>query len=353
MTGSATRSRIRQIEACNVCLPSERCEHRLQTKQAAAEQQQDSYQGIKFKLVKSNSCSSRLELAGTGEDEVTADSEVVRKMVHHFEANQTTASNDVQVTINSQSQITSTKKEPEEDVPRRQVTVNNHINVLGDTMPQASQEKAENFNGRPEENGYGAVETVPTYESQAMNIRLDATENKNILQTAAATAAANKVCRNKNVDLAYTLVKTTTNSPKGKPIEAPRQKIGKQLREVEENVEKAAVTKATIKLTKGAPSQIIVPVDIHSQASIVAHTAPIPERRLSNASSSNSVVDKTVVRHYVANDKSIYERRKYDEIEFEEFEVYDPSKEPPPQVEEGTDKIPTDAELYDSLDDKM
>lgn len=113
------------------------------------------------------------------------------------------------------------------------------------------------------------------------------------------------------------------------------------------------MTKATIKLTKGAPSQIIVPVDIHSQASIVAHTAPIPERRLSNASSSNSVVDKTVVRHYVANDKSIYERRKYDEIEFEEFEVYDPSKEPPPQVEEGTDKIPTDAELYDSLDDKM
>ncbi|EDX09460.1 GD13123 [Drosophila simulans] len=353
MTGSATRSRIRQIEACNVCLPSERCEHRLQTKQAAAEQQQDSYQGIKFKLVKSNSCSSRLELAGTGEDEVTADSEVVRKMVHHFEANQTTASNDVQVTINSQSQITSTKKEPEEDVPRRQVTVNNHINVLGDTMPQESQEKAENFNGRPEENGYGAVDAVPTYESQAMNIRLDATENKNILQTAAATAAANKVCRNKNVDLAYTLVKTTANPPKGKPIEAPRQKIGKQLREVEEKVEKAAVTKAAMKLTKGAPSQIIVPVDIHSQASIVAHTAPIPERRLSNASSSNSVVDKTVVRHYVANDKSIYERRKYDEIEFEEFEVYDPSKEPPPQVEESPEKIPTDAELYDSLDDKM
>ncbi|EDV51155.2 protein javelin [Drosophila erecta] len=359
MTGSATRSRIRQIEACNVCLPSERCEHRLQTKQAAAEQQQDSYQGIKFKLVKSNSCSSRLELAGTGEDEVTADSEVVRKMVHHFEANRTTASNDVQVTINSQSQITSAKKEPEEDVLRRQVTVNNHINVLGDTMPQESQEPQdpqewpENFNGRPEENGYGVVETVPTYESQAMNIRLDSSENKNILQTAAATAVANKVCRNKNVDLAYTLVKTTTNPPKGKPIEAPRQKIGKQLREVEENAEKAAVTKAAIKLTKAAPSQIIVPVDIHSQASIVTHTAPIPERRLSSASSSNSVVDKSVVRHYVANDRSIYERRKYDEIEFEEFEVYDPSKEPPPQVEEAPEKVPTDAELYDSLDDKM
>ncbi|XP_050741960.1 protein javelin [Drosophila biarmipes] len=353
MTGSGTRSRIRQIEACNVCLPSERCEHRLQTKQAAAEQQQDSYQGIKFKLVKSNSCSSRLELAGTGEDEVSADSEVVRKMVHHFEANQTSPGNDVQLTINSQSQITSAKEPEEKEEPsRRQVTVNNHINVLRD-MPQ-EPEKPENFNGQSE-NGYGAVETMmPTYESQAMNIRLDVTESRRNLQAGdASSAAANKVCRNKNVDLAYTLVKTTTNPPKGKPIEAPRQKIGKprEQREAEENGEKNAVTKS-VKLAKAAP-QIIVPVDIHSQASIPAPAAPIPERRLSNASSSNSVVDKSMVRHYVANDKSIYERRKYDEIEFEEFEVYDPSKEPPPQVEEGPEKIPTDAELYDSLDDKM
>jgi len=91
--------------------------------------------GIKFKLVKSNSCSSRLELAGTGEDEVSADSEVVRKMVHHFEANQTLAGNDVQLTINSQSQIASSKEpEEKEELSRRQVTVNNHINVLGD-MP--------------------------------------------------------------------------------------------------------------------------------------------------------------------------------------------------------------------------
>ncbi|XP_036670408.2 protein javelin isoform X1 [Drosophila suzukii] len=359
MTGSGTRSRIRQIEACNVCLPSERCEHRLQTKQAAAEQQQDSYQGIKFKLVKSNSCSSRLELAGTGEDEVSADSEVVRKMVHHFEANQTSAGNDVQLTINSQSQIASSKEpEEKEELTRRQVTVNNHINVLGD-MP-LELEKPENFNGQPE-NGYGAVEMMmPTYESQAMNIRLDVTENRKIPDASSAAAAANKVCRNKNVDLAYTLVKTTTNPPKGrpieasrqKPIEAPRQMIGKQ-REVEENCEINAVTKS-VKLAKASP-QIIVPVDIHSQASIAAPipAAPIPERRLSNASSSNSVVDKSVVRHFVANDKSIYERRKYDEIEFEEFEVYDPSKEPQPQAEEGPEKIPTDAELYDSLDDKM
>jgi len=85
-------------------------------------------------------------LAGTGEDEVSADSEVVRKMVHHFEANQTSAGNDVQLTINSQSQIASSKEpEEKEELTRRQVTVNNHINVLGD-MP-LELEKPENFNG--------------------------------------------------------------------------------------------------------------------------------------------------------------------------------------------------------------
>ncbi|KAH8314896.1 hypothetical protein KR074_007871 [Drosophila pseudoananassae] len=354
---NGTRSRIRQIESCNVCLPSERCQHRLQSKQMTAEQQQDSYQGIKFKLVKSNSCSSRLELAGTGGDEVTPDCEVVRKMVHHFEASQT-AAGDAQLTINSQSQIMSGKA-PEE-VPRRQVTVNNHINVLGDATPDL--ETAENSNGQRRDNGYVVDEetlSAPTYESQAMNIRLDVADNKNLQQ-----ATANKVRRNKNVDLAYTLVKT--NPPRGKAIEAPSQKIGKQHREVEENVEPRSVKPAATASTHSRP-QIIVPVEIHpqvnnnSQPPVAASTpvAPIatvtpvaPERRLSNASSSNSVVDKSVVRHYVANDRSIYERRKYDEIEFEEFEVYDPSKEVP--AEEGQPEKPaTDAELYDSLDDKM
>ncbi|KAH8305276.1 hypothetical protein KR018_010022, partial [Drosophila ironensis] len=370
---TGARSRIRQIEACNVCLPSDRCEHQLQTKQTELADQ-DSYQaGIKFKLVKSNSCSSRLELAGTGGDEVTPDSVVVRKMVHHFEANQAIASYEPQqLTINSQSPIMS-EKVPEEEMPRRRVTVNNHINVLGDMTQEL--EKAENFNGQQQhqqhqqqpDNGYVEEDVLslsPTYESQAMNIRLDGVpeKNKNQQSSAIAVVAAvaapanviNKVRRNKNVDLAYTLVKT--NPPKGKTIEFPSQKIGKQ------QPEQGAVEKTEMPSAQSRP-QIIVPVEIHPQVSsnqqqpqtppvtAAAPVPPLPERRLSNASSSNSIVDKTVVRYYVANDRSIYERRKYDEIEFEEFEVYDPSKEGPPEEVQPAEK--TDAELYDSLDDKV
>ncbi|XP_017135938.1 protein javelin [Drosophila miranda] len=343
-TNGGTRSRIRQIEACNVCLPSERCEHRLQTKQSLEEQQlqsQDSYQGIKFKLVKSNSCSSRLELAGA-DTEVNggaADSEVVRKMVHHFEATATDP-----VTINSQ--ITEAAAPPR----RLQVTVNNHINV------QAVHRNESSNGGSHAAAAAAAAEATeishPTYESQAMNIRLDVARG--------SASSASKVCRNKNVDLAYTLAKQPT--PQARACSAPE---GNQRLPQNEDV---AVSKVVSKQQTAAAAavngsgsgsgsgrpQIIVPVEIHQQIQQqVAGPLPsvAPERRLSNASSSAaSIVDKTVVRHYVANDRSIYERRKYDEIEFEEFEVYDPSKEP----QEGRqERPPTDAELYDSLDDKM
>ncbi|CAD7006484.1 unnamed protein product [Ceratitis capitata] len=83
------------------------------------------------------------------------------------------------------------------------------------------------------------------------------------------------------------------------------------------------------------PAQIVVPVEIHR----VDQQTPEPHGRTSVASSHGSSVttvittntttllDKSVVRHYVANDKSLFEKRKYDDIEFEEFEVYDPTKD--------------------------
>ncbi|SPP85168.1 Hypothetical predicted protein [Drosophila guanche] len=347
---NGTRSRIRQIEACNVCLPSDRCEHRLQTKQSLEEQEQqsqDSYQGIKFKLVKSNSCSSRLELAGA-DMEVTADSEVVRKMVHHFEATATDP-----VTINSQSHSQSQLTEAAAPPRRLPVTVNNHINVQA--------QRSEILNG----GGSHAAENEishPTYESQAMNIRLDVPRGS----SNGNASNVSKVCRNKNVDLAYTLVKQPTaggGTPQGRAgaTHEGNQWLpqGQKMPQTEEvAVSKVGSKQQTTTTTTAAAingsgrPQMIVPVEIHQQIQQVAGPAAAPERRLSNASSSAaSVVDKTVVRHYVANDRSIYERRKYDEIEFEEFEVYDPSKEVEQPQEQ--DKPPTDAELYDSLDDKM
>ncbi|XP_030239796.1 protein javelin isoform X4 [Drosophila navojoa] len=358
-SSSATRLRVRQIESCKGCPPRESCTHEQQ------EQQQDSYQGIKFKLVKSNSCSSRLELAGTDEgDSLLGDSEVVRKMVHHFECSQQppAGDGDANLTINSQS--TAAKRQAqqlqEQATARRQVTVNNHINVL---LEAVQAELSESQDVHDKQNGAAA-----TYQSQAMNIRLDLSakrENSNANANGNGNCdkpgTNNKVCRNKNVDLAYTLAK----QPEAKPqhVVNPSTPTANQ--------------QALMKLTKSpeitAREQIIVPVQIHQPKQ---QQQQQQERRLSNASSSASIVDKTVVRHYVANDRSIYERRKYDEIEFEEFEIYDPAKELERQQQEqqqqqtessepseqtdqaelsrdSIDKRQTDGELYDSLDDRM
>ncbi|XP_032586876.2 protein javelin [Drosophila mojavensis] len=363
-SSSATRLRVRQIESCNVCPPRESCTHEQE------EQQQDSYQGIKFKLVKSNSCSSRLELAGTDEgDSLLGDSEVVRKMVHHFECSQQPPAGDGNLTINSQSTAAKRQAQHQEQATaRRQVTVNNHINVL---LEAVQAELSESQDVHDKQNGGAA-----TYQSQAMNIRLDLSARR---ENGNANANANgngngscdkpgtnsKVCRNKNVDLAYTLAKQ------------PEVKVQHVVNPSTPTANQQTLTKLTKKPEIAAREQIIVPVQIHQPKQ---QQQPIgnQERRLSNASSSASIVDKTVVRHYVANDRSIYERRKYDEIEFEEFEIYDPAKDLERQQQEqqqqqqqaessehseqsdqaelsrdSIDKRQTDGELYDSLDDKM
>lgn len=275
-----------------------------------------------------------------------ADSEVVRKMVHHFECSRQPAASDGHLTINSQS-TAAKRAQLHQAAARRQVTVNNHINVLREAS-QAELSESQDVHDKQ-------IGGATTYQSQAMNIRLDLSAGRGN-SSSDKPGNNSKVCRNKNVDLAYTLAK----QPEARPghVVSPSAPTANQ----------HTLMKLTKKPEITAREQIIVPVEIHQTQQ--QPTTLNQERRLSNASSSASIVDKTVVRHYVANDKSIYERRKYDEIEFEEFEVYDPAKELERQQQEqqaeqaeqshqaelsrdSIDKRHTDGELYDSLDDRM
>ncbi|KAH8302030.1 hypothetical protein KR044_001963 [Drosophila immigrans] len=353
-----TRSRVRQIEACNECIEQQQQQQQQLTLEE--QQQQDSYQGIKFKLVKSNSCSSRLELAGTEEDAEGRDatSEVVRKMVHHFECNRPTMADGHQnVTINSQSTASKTREMAEmleatttATSRQRQVTVNNHIN-MSERLPSGQEEAA----------------ATTTYQSQAMNIRLELSAGRGVGGSDKPNNNS-KVCRNRNVDLAYTLLKKEP-----KIVGTPGTPLGNQKLARHNNDEQQQQQQhvKTCQQEVIGREQIIVPIEQHHNPN--QSQGHGQERRLSNASSSASIVDKTVVRHYVANDRSIYERRKYDEIEFEAFEIYDPAKEQErleqeqqkqqQQLEEqqqqaqhvvhSLDRRTTDGELYDSLDDRM
>lgn len=445
--------------------------------------------GITFKLVKSNSCSSRLELAGATDiadnnELELEDTEVVRKMVHHFETstsnNRTTttmsnANNEVSLTINNQTPVVLQRANENDDDDDglvvgdnmkhdsggvQKVTVNNHINVAKGNLNQSalattndliklkmveeSHEKEKKL--KTEVNNF-KVNEEKMYQTEAKDIYLD---NGSGGGSAGSEGTCVKICRNKNVDLAFTLVSKQHSKSLGISQEIAKNNttyIGNQNTfantnnnvsteedDIQDKVKKcvtyenillptittkttavAATTTlsqgTTIKnsnkmstgdlkvdeaykqdnhmatisatpsttpssssscftsaATQNKPSQIIVPVEIHrvdnnntiqqqqnklsSSSSTVTsnnmntimnttmnNTSPkgVEEKSflpLSTTSSVTSVIDKTVVKHYVANDKSIYEKRKYDDIEFEEFEIYDPTKDFEKLIEE-------------------
>ncbi|XP_053955069.1 protein javelin [Anastrepha ludens] len=468
-TMTLTRRRVRQIESCNACEPPQDCAHQQPTthkfpqqhdkhndkkKGNSAEVTDDNREsslghfGIKFKLVKSNSCSSRLELAGTGAEivETGADeTEVVKKMVHHFECTKLrqVEGKDEPLTINNQTparKLVDCGQVLVGGVSEvKQVTVNNHINVPMTTYSYTLDDvKPTNLisNGCDRtnyENNKSEMSNEITYQSSAMDIRLSHVDQRKSQECAADNASGDgnatlKVWRNKNVDLAYTMTKKQNQQQqqqgrdfhaesdgKAKATISPKQNGNQSetlfpstttpasanvagikrilesnlplksrnddyvggaldtannescdvldkinLRNVEqllftENCQtpsealrtagtqvKAQVTTVTATTTPilaprstQLPAQIVVPVEIHR----ADQQTPEPHGRTSVASSRGSSIttvittnstalrDNNVVRHYVANDKSLFQKRKYDDIEFEEFEVYDPTKD--------------------------
>lgn len=213
--------------------------------------------GITFKLVKSNSCSSRLELAGATDNE-PEETEVVRKMVHHFEATKTnknahmttkgssSSNNETTLTINHQTccqdnevsgnynhkaidevyaqNATPVKREVQvieeknHDCGIKLVTVNNHINIAKGNVTESSAAndliKTSKRNANEEvqdklEVVEKKMEEQQMYHSEAKDIHLDNggrrdAGNGNVNVNGGTCV---KICRNKNVDLAFTFVK--------------------------------------------------------------------------------------------------------------------------------------------------
>ena len=435
--------------------------------------------GITFKLVKSNSCSSRLELAGATEiddEHETEETEVVRKMVHHFEASAmkqpaASSSQPVESTLTINNQITATTAtfnsadccrdnehqlhakaddtrmmvaprphsqvidEKYHDCGIKLVTVNNHINIAKGNSTESTKKSTTTTTAtsndllqiKDKDEDTKIIfkkDDEKMYQTEAKDIYLDnnggggngygnAICNKKDLN---GETACKKICRNKNVDLAFTFVKqpiattittttTTTKSPGINTVEIIKNNthIGKQTSTMNNNnknksnnpIQDNDITTATLRQfttyentllptitatanvrninhnnnnnnmlsikdrkaneindsKSNSPSQFVVPIEIHraddnnqtpkesknlKSSSTKTMEMPMekPYQTLSGTSSVTSVIDQTVVKYYVANDKSIYEKRKYDDIEFEEFEIYDPTKDFEKLIEE-------------------
>lgn len=381
-----------------------------------------------------------MELAGADVDilehEEPEETEVVRKMVHHFEASsKSRPSAEVPVTINNQTPLAvegqrtdASAKPVPVPVP---VTVNNHINVADGILTHSTNDASTKHENGCKEDGDGHEEPK-TFQSEAKDIHLDNSRDGTL---------CTKVCRNKNVDLAFTLVKQQPQQPvKSSGIKeqdmARQEKYSNSATKMKasngsnplsnyanrheikgvtyENTLVPTITATSEairepgpKLSMGdlkadeepgsqMPEQIIVPIEIHraagdsfysSSTKVQSKAAAAADERsflpLSTTSSVTSVIDKSVVKHYVANDRSIYEKRRYDDIEFEEFEVYDPTKDFEKLIEEEEAKrasaaeeqqsanasnsssmrtaksqqtngsAETETDCYDSLDDKL
>lgn len=400
------------------------------------------FAGVKFKLVKSNSCSSRLELAGTGktppdllrpngrmrgrhilpeesstrgtvEATIEEPEESVRDMVSRLESGngatlitgRTTANKpriiesrciekyepaEPAITINSQTtvdggttitavgSVVSERKSPIPAPPAEPgVTVNNHINVV---QPVASIPQPPPIPGPlviPPLLRGGPAKTLPSIEVVAAAVPPPPTAPA-VMSGATSMERPPKVCRNRNVDLAFAatmrqLVGLNGNGTVLRPPSAVKKSSSQvSVHGAESNDQSppdsapssaASVTKTvTFNFTNGASTAATEQTtNGHEESQQHHHTtngtqqqqqvvdqsenlrpSAIAEQRKLDELTSPKLVNWSSIgrfdeRQYFANDRKLIEKRKYDDMEFEEFEVLDPNAPP---------------EHYDSLNSK-
>lgn len=281
---------------------------------------------MKFKLVKSNSCSSRLELAGTNiqeQKQKLADlnsinlyqnssqvldefpEESVRSLVNRLETgkiNQTTAPRIIEskciekmdrekslepVTINNQ--LIEAKNERVGSVDLiTQVTVNNHI----------------------------------SFAKVAGKTQTAVFDNNN----------KNKVCRNKNVDLAFSSNKSVTKNLQN--IEINDKSSNENLNnfnDVKEILLQKIEENENDKFNKNKMFEKCIQVNLTKNTESNNNKFLDAERKASDVNSPRMVkwesLSKFDDKFYVTNDVKLKDKKKYDEMEFEEFEVLDPHSE--------------------------
>lgn len=279
---------------------------------------------MKFKLVKSNSCSSRLELAGTNiqeQKQKLADlnsihlyqnsskaleefpEESVRSLVNRLETgtiNQTTAPRIIEskciekmdrepVTINSQLIEAKNDRVGSVDLIT-QVTVNNHISfakVAGNTQST----------------------TV--------------LDNNN----------KNKVCRNKNVDLAFSSNKSVTKNLQDSEFndKSSNENLNNNFNDVKEILLQKNEENQNEKFNKNKMFEKSIQVKLTKNIESNNNKFLDAERKVSDVNSPRMVkwesLSKFDDKFYVTNDVKLKDKKKYDEMEFEEFEVLDPHSE--------------------------
>uniref|UniRef100_A0A182PZU2 Uncharacterized protein n=1 Tax=Anopheles farauti TaxID=69004 RepID=A0A182PZU2_9DIPT len=386
--------------------------------------------GVKFKLVKSNSCSSRLELAGTGktppdllrpngrirgrhilpeehstrctaEATIEEPEESVRDMVSRLENGNATLTTrgtttnkpriiesrciekyepEPAITINNQTTLEGVSVGGRKS-PMEPVTVNNHINVVLQQQQQ-QQSPPTNASTAPQPPPIPGPLVIPPLLKVPGKAVVPAIEVTSVPTSVPSSHGAPtierppKVCRNKNVDLAFAATMKQLAGLNGtagtvKPPSAVK-KSPSQVSIVDNHAQQQQPSSAPESAPSSAASVTkTVTFNFTNGSATVAHegeqashqhphtngaTVPavdqsenlrpsaIAEQRKADELTSPKLVNWSSIgrfdeRQYFANDRKLIEKRKYDDMEFEEFEVLDPN-------------APPSSEHYDSLNSK-
>lgn len=273
--------------------------------------------GLKFKLVKSNSCSSRLELTGTGMEKGNSDAmEEMRRIIHN--------------------QSDSSPDEDEKDLDEHEETVKDMVSRL--------ESKASSVPSKPRIIESRCIEKA----SKELTINQQTFEKVKIAPHDYVTVnnhansgsqhpqedgeAKPKVVRNKNVDLAMASV--TRRNEQSKNVKASDMENLAHKESSPTMPEPSHVRQAKwSNICRMESVEMVKNQDkINNCAHIKSHPhveAPPKSAQKSMTGAEEkpikmvnwSTVGNTLGKEYIANDRSLIQTKIYDEMEFEEFEV--------------------------------
>lgn len=257
--------------------------------------------GLKFKLVKSNSCSSRLELTGTGNYDAT---EEMRNLIH----SQDEAFDEHEETVKDMVSRLELKKVDVASKPR--IIESRCIEKTKELSPKVtinhqSFERAED-GGVPCE-----VVTVNNHSNSGSS---DQPQDEGLAKA--------KVVRNKNVDLAMASV-TKRNEQMRNPKENLAQK-DLQMKPSSKwssacKMESAEMVKHQDKINNCAHIKSHPHVDAPPKSAQKSMAGAADEKPIKMVNW--STVGVSLGKEYIANDRNLIQTKIYDEMEFEEFEV--------------------------------
>lgn len=268
--------------------------------------------GVCFKLVKSNSCSSRLELTGTGLEKSHFTAMEEMKNIIHSQRDSSPGDDKKDLSEETVKDIVS-KLESKSVVPTKPRIIESSCieKVRRESSPKVT------INHQT----FEKVKTTPNENVTVNNHISVLNSGSNSLQDEIVdvNVAKPKVVRNKNVDLAMASV-----AKRNEHLKNPKASSGDTENLAQKETLLDSTNIKTAKWSNICKMESVEMVKHQDKINIKSHpqTEAFTPKSMTDIKMVNwSTVGSALGKEYIANDRSLVQSKIYDEMEFEEFEV--------------------------------